>query len=93
MKELILFKGDRFRGVHIHVFSQGENSLADCDFDNDTRSVVVVNGFWKFYSDPEFERPFQLGEVDIELGVGEYTEEQLRDNGIEPSQVSSVRPA
>ncbi|MFX1469503.1 MAG: beta/gamma crystallin-related protein, partial [Promethearchaeota archaeon] len=59
INELILFEKGFFRGSHHHIFGlergDGDRNLAGSNFDNITRSIIVISGIWGFFENPDFE--------------------------------------
>jgi hypothetical protein len=56
MPHCILFEFANFRGAHRHVFT-AESDLAasdDATFNKKTSSIVVLEGYWVFFADPDF---------------------------------------
>jgi hypothetical protein len=90
MAHVILFEKRYFHGNHKHVFrSEANLNAEDDDWMNDqTRSIVVVEGQWQFFKDWNFEQPSYLGTLGP--GVYETLEPYLGSNAV--GSISSLRP-
>lgn len=90
MKQAVLFSENDFHGNHVHVFRR-EGNLELSQFQDRARSIVIQDGLWVFYREENFQSPYRYGDVEIQLGVGTYTFQQLRDNGIEAPLIRSLK--
>lgn len=87
MKEVILFRDGLFRGPHIHVF-QPEPDLTQNDmgmignWNDQTSSIVVVEGTWIFYSDVNYGGTYWM------LSLGTYPNLPPNQNDV----LSSLKP-
>lgn len=86
MNHIILFEHQKFHGRHKHIFQDEPNLGAadDNSFDNLTSSVVVLEGTWEFFMDPDFNH-----RTGFALGPGLYP--SIADNEIAEKAVSSLR--
>jgi hypothetical protein len=55
MAQVILFEDAYYHGEHKHVFVAEPNFRQD--FNQQVSSLVVLNGNWAFYVDPNFQTP------------------------------------
>jgi hypothetical protein len=86
MNHLILFEHREFHGTHKHIFQDEPNLGSDNDnsFDNLTSSVVVLEGTWEFFMDPDFNH-----RTGLTLDPGLYP--SVADYEIAEKAVSSLR--
>jgi Beta/Gamma crystallin len=86
MHQVILFRDRDFGGPHKHVFVPNPNLAKDRldPWDNQTSSIVVLEGQWVFYRDPDYKF------VDGTLGPGLYP--WVEAVGIKNDDISSLRP-
>lgn len=74
MPHIILFKDADFFGDHKHIF-QGRDNLKTIDggFNDAVSSFYIVDGYWQFFKDWQWETPFPLGQgTPVVLGPGPY---------------------
>ena len=89
MNEVILFRDGLFRGPHTHVF-QPEPDLtqnvmmegASINWNDQTSSIVVVEGTWFFFSDTNYGGTFWM------LSPGTYATLPPNQNDV----LSSLKP-
>jgi hypothetical protein len=86
MHHVILFRDRDFAGPHKHVFRPIPNLGNDRfdPWDDRTSSIVVLEGQWVFYRDPDYQF------VDGTLGPGLYP--WVEAVGIKNDDISSLRP-
>jgi hypothetical protein len=87
MNEVILFRDGLFRGPHTHVF-QAEPDLTQnatapvITWNDQTSSIVVVEGTWMFYSDVNYGGEYWM------LSPGTYPTLPANQNDV----LSSLKP-
>jgi hypothetical protein len=90
MAHVILFDKIRMHGNHKHVFQSETNLNAPDDnwINDQTQSIVVVEGEWQFYKDWNFEEKSYLGT----LGPGVYPQLEPYLTAAGVRSISSLRP-
>lgn len=75
LSEAVLFAEANQRGAHKHIFELDSDIGADGAFNATPRSMVILSGVWRIYSEPNFQNPY-----DMEFGPGIYP--SISDYGI-----------
>jgi hypothetical protein len=91
MAHVILFEHANFHGAHKHVFdlepdlnAADDKSFNDKSFDDITSSIVILEGKWTFFEDPNFQG------FNKTLGPGIYP--NVTKVGIGNDKISSLTP-
>ncbi len=85
----IIFEHADFRGAHKHVF-QAEDDLGkwwDNSMDEQTSSVVIVEGNWTFFKEKTFN-----GRIGPALGPGKYPNVESALGAGSNDRITSLRP-
>ncbi len=58
--QVILFENVGYGGDHLHVVAATENlgTIPGHGFDNKTSAIAVIEGYWQFFKDYEWQNPF-----------------------------------
>jgi hypothetical protein len=92
MAHVILFEHQYLFGAHKHVFESNPSLYRatqgdDFDMNDKTSSLVVLEGDWEFFADPNFEN--QLGGT---VGPGVYSSITDALGGGSNDKITSLRP-